>query len=223
MKTEVNVRMLARVLASAAVAVGSLFYFNFLHEKSVRNVIRRQYYEKIELISGLLEGLERLQMSCASDARDEMFNNFIISAVEQMDRQYGIYGRVIDLEGKQISEAYLAEDEPGLAVLLEADDYDFESDLYFVRDDPIGDRHIVSKNDVRIHLFWLRYPVTEQHYYYILLGVVYDRVVDTLDFNAFACGVILIALILLFNMLYTAFLENKVYRLKSEKNEVGIK
>ena len=188
--------LISLCLLPFAVSCAIAYFFNTLQEKSLINIAKRQYYEKIELTYNLLYEIEQLQISCRGFETDVLFNNFIIKAVESIDRQYGIYGRVIDLEGRLLSRPNLAENEPGLAVLLEADDYDFFTDLGFVRDIPRGDRHIVSRNGVKIHLHWLRYPVANEHYYYILLGIVYDRVLDTIDFNAFAVGIILMVLML---------------------------
>ena len=192
------------------VLAGAIVYlFIALHDKNMVNVAKRQYYEKIELTYNLLFEIEKLHRGCTAYAKDEMFNNFIINAVEEMDKQYGIYGRVIDLDGKLLSKPYLADGEPGMAVLLEADDFDFEGDLGFIRDITVGDRHIVSRNDVKIHLHWLRYPITEQHYYYILLGIVYDRVIDSIDIRGFTAGVIGLVLIIVTGFYCTVYFYRK--------------
>jgi len=198
------------------VAALIIYFFIVQHDKNMINVAKRQYYEKIELTYNLLYEVESLHKACTNYEKDSLFNNFIIRAIEQMDKQYGIYGRVIDLDGNMLSTPYLAENEKGLAVLIEAEDFDFDSELWFVRDIPAGDRHIVSRNDVKIHLHWLRYPITRDHYYYILLGIVYDRVIDTIDTTGFVAGVIGLVLLLVIGMYVTIY-----YYRKSKSNERG--
>ena len=203
------------IWVSPVLAAGVILYlFIMLHNKNMVNVAKRQYYEKIELTYNLLYEIEKLHRACTNYEKDLLFNNFIVKAVEEMDKQYGIYGRVIDLDGNLLSTPYLADGEPSLAVLLEADDYDFESDLGFIRDIPVGDRQIVSRNDVKIHLHWLRYPITDQHYYYILLGIVYDRVVDTIDTKGFTALVICLVLLIVAGLYVTIY-----YYRKSKNNE----
>ena len=181
-----------------------ILYFFRLHDTTMINLIQRQYYEKIELTTNLLKKVERLHRKCTNNERDILFNNFIITAVEEMDKQYGIYGRVIDLNGNVLSKPYLADGEPDLAIFFEVDDL-----LPFLKQIPKGDSLLISRNNVKVHLHWLRYPIEEQHYYYILLGIVYDRVIDTIDYNAFARGFIVVILAMLVSMFYTIFILNK--------------
>jgi len=207
------------ILLALTLSVMYVFFSKGVSEKWMLNIAKRAYYEKIELTTNLLREVENLHISCTSFEKDSLFNGFIIKAVEEIDKQYGIYARVIDLDGRQLSSAFVAEgEEGGLAVLLDADDYDFATDLGFVRDEPFGDRHIVSKNGVKIHLHWIRYPVTEQHYYYILLGIVYDRVIDTIDYRALEAGQTVIIVLLLLCMFFIVYLLNKNYRLKHGNN-----
>ena len=201
-------------LLPLALAVISVFYFDSLHEKTMTKIVSRQYYEKIELTHNLLYETERLHRGCTALEKDALFDNFIIRVIEEMDGQYGIYGRVIDLEGNLLSQPRLAENEPELAILLDADDFDFDVDMGFIREIPAGDRHIVSRNGVKIHLHWLRYPVSEEHYCYILLGIVYDRVIDAIDFNAFAAGIIFIVLIMMSSMLCAVYFYHENHKLK---------
>jgi len=195
-------------------AIMNAFYSDGLYEKSMMKIAKRAYYEKIELTSNLLREVENLHKSCTSLEKDVLFNSFIIATVEEIDRQYGIYARVIDLDGRQLSRAFLAEGEDSLALLLDADDYDFEKDLGFVKDSPSGNRQIVSKNGVKIHLHWMCYPVTENHYYYILLGIVYDRVIDTIDYNAFATGQVIVMLALIACLFCIVYLQSKINKSK---------
>ena len=190
-------------------AAATVYFFTVLHDKNMVNVAKRQYYEKIELTYNLLYEIENLHAACTNREKDSLFNRFIVRAVEEMDKQYGIYGRVIDLDGQLLSTPYLAENEEGLAVLLEAEDFDFETELGFVRDIPAGDRHIVSRNGVRIHLHWLRYPVTREHYYYILLGIVYGRVIDTVDTRGFVAGVTGLVMVIVIGMYVTVYYYRK--------------
>ena len=192
-------------------AVPVLYLFIVLHNKNMVNVAKRQYYEKIELTYNLLYEIEQLHQACTHQEKDSLFNSFIINAVEEMDKQYGVYGRVIDLDGNLLSKPYLAENEPGLAVLLEAEDFNFDTDLGFIRDIPVGDRYIVSRNGVKVHLHWLRYPVTREHYYYILLGIVYDRVIDTIDVRGFVAGIIGLVMIIVVLFCFSVYLYRKAY------------
>ena len=211
--------MTASILLALTLSVMYVFFSKGVSEKGMLNIARRAYYEKIELTTNLLKEIENLHISCTSLEKDSLFNSFIIKAVEEIDRQYGIYARVIDLDGRQLSRAFVAEgEEGGLAILLDAEDYDFDADLGFIRDIPSGDRHIVSRNDVKIHLHWMRYPVTEQHYYYILLGIVYDRVIDTIDYRALEAGQTVIIVLLLLCMFFIVYLLHRNYRLKHGNN-----
>ena len=196
------------------VAILGVYYFDNWHEKSMMKVVQRQYYEKIEFMSQMLHNIETLHRQCTSYEKNELFNNFIINTVEEIDKQYGIYARVVDLDGRRISEPYVADGEGELAILLDAPDFDFDSELGFIKDIPKGDRHIVSRNGVKIHLHWLRYPTTEEHYYYILLGIVYDRVIDTIDYKAFAFGYVFVLLVLVVSLFIMIFQANKIYKLK---------
>ena len=222
MKTKIQKYILcAWCLLPLILTVSAVFYFDGLYEKSMMKIVRRQYYEKIELTSSLLLEIEKLHRGYEKDAfeKDVLFNDFIIRSVEEIDRQYGIYARVIDLEGNLLSRPQLADNEPGLAVFLESEDFDFKKDLGFVQDIPTGDRHIVSNNGVKIHLHWLRYPVTEQHYCYILLGIVYDRVIDAIDYRAFSIGLIIVLLVLVSSLFYTVHLLNRNFKLQNNSDD----
>ena len=204
------------IMFGLILAVGYVLFSNSINERGMLNIARRAYYEKIELTTNLLRGIEGLHKSCTSAEKDSLFNSFIITAVEEIDHQYGIYARVIDLDGRQLSRAFVAEgEEGGLAVLLDADDFDFSRDLGFVRDIPAGDRRIVSRNGVKIHLHWMRYPITREHYYYILLGIVYDRVIDTIDYKSLEAGQIVVILALLGCVFVIVYLLNKNYNLQN--------
>ena len=197
-------------------ATCAYFIFESMHERLTINIIKRQYYEKIELTTNLLAEVERLHRGCTSYEKDSLFNNFIITVVEEIDKQYGIYARVIDIDGKQLSRAFVAEgEEGGLAILLDADDFDFDKDLYFLKEVPAGNRNIVSRNDVRIHLHWRRYPTEKEHYYYILLGIVYDRVIDTVDYKAFSKGLAGVMVSLLVSFFVAVFLSSKNSKLRN--------
>ena len=201
---------------SLIVGIACVFYFGKFFERLILKVIERQYYEKIELTTNVLIEVEKLHRGCTPYEKDSLFNNFIITVVEEIDKQYGIYARVIDLDGNQLSRAFVAEgEEGGLAILLDADDFDFDKDLYFLKEFPTGDRNIVSRNDVKIHLYWMRYPTEKDHYYYILLGIVYDRVIDTVDYKSFSKGLAGVMMSLLISFFVAVYLSSKNSKLRN--------
>ena len=179
------------------IIVIAILIFDSLHKETLLDVVKRQHYEKIELTSNLLLELERNKSEYES-----LNDKFLIEIVEIIDRQYGIYGRLIDLEGNQLSSAFVAEGEKEAAILLDADDYEFSKDLGFLKDFPVGDTYIKSKNDIDIHLYWLRYP-SINHKYYVLIGIVYDRVAVAIDYKVYSGCLIMVIIIILFNLLYT--------------------
>ena len=191
-----------------------IFYFIDDYKKNMMIEIERQYYEKVEITSNILSAFEVLQRQCSTEGNYNLFDAFVVTFVEEIDKQFGIYGRVIDKDGRLISRPYAAPDEGELAILLEAEDFDFERELGFLRDAPTGETVIVSRNDVKVHMHWMRYPVTDDFYYYILIGIVYDRIMVSIDMDTLTYGVAVILAAVLIAMFFAIYWSNRVYRLK---------
>jgi len=204
------------IILPLSVTLTTAYLFSEEYKRKNLKEIERQYYEKVEITSNLLVDFERLQHICASDETNGYFDSFIVTFVEEIDRQFGIYGRVLDRDGRLISTPYASPDEGELAILLEAEDFDFERELGFVRDAASGEAHITSRNDVQVHLHWMRYPVTEEYYYYILIGIVYDRIMVSIDMNTLTYGVSAIILSLIVSVFIIAYLTRMLYVTKEK-------
>ena len=191
-----------------------LIYYNNKYNQNLMKMVERQYYEKIEITNNVLLKIEALQESCSNDETNERFNEFVISYVEEVDRQYGIYGRVLDLNGKLLSTPRVAEGEGELAILMESEDFDFDQDLGFIKESDFGDRYIVSKNNVNVHLHWMRYPVTKEYYYYILIGIVYDRIMVSIDMDTLNTGLIILLSTVIVTMFISIYLYDKLHKAK---------
>ena len=199
---------------STVVTILTIIYFINEYNKNMSMEIERQYYEKVEITSNILLAFEMLQRQCATEDNYTLFDSFVVTFVEEIDKQFGIYGRVIDKDGRLISRPYAAPDEGDLAILLEAEDFDFERELGFLRDAPTGETVIISRNDVRVHMHWIRYPITDDFYYYILIGIVYDRIMVSVDMDTLTIGVAIILLTEFISMFFAVYWSNRAYRSK---------
>lgn len=209
-RTLLNVWYIAPIL----VTLGTLMYFGYMYNDYRHTLTESLYNEQVVMTRKIIDELDVITADKDSVNRDD-YEKYLISLVESIDNEHAVYARVYDISGKRISTANSAVTEPA-PILLDADFENPEKIIKQIQSRPTGDTVLTMKDGNQMKLHWFSYPKNNTSYY-ILIGIVPDRLLQVININTFTYGLLGIIIFMLICAYYNIYLIHKRTRHKCKE------